>query len=60
MGFLLQDMDSIVRTEMAIEREIDDARSIRDVGTSEKRKEIQPSSSSEKKQRTFASRGFQG
>ena len=28
MGFLLQDMDSMVRTAMAIEREIDDARSI--------------------------------
>ena len=28
VGFLLQDMDSIVRTTMAIEREIEDARSI--------------------------------
>ena len=28
VGFLLQDMDSMVRTTMAIEREIDDARSI--------------------------------
>ena len=27
VGFLLQDMDSMVRTAMAIEREIDDARS---------------------------------
>ena len=27
-GFLLQDIDSMVRTTMAIEREIDDARSI--------------------------------
>ena len=30
IGFLLQDMDSMVRTAMAIEREIEDARSIRD------------------------------
>ena len=28
VGLLLQDMDSIVRTTFAIEREIDDARSI--------------------------------
>ena len=28
IGFLLQDMDSMVRTAMAIEREIEDARSI--------------------------------
>ena len=28
VGFLLQDMDSMVRTVMAIEREIEDARSI--------------------------------
>ena len=49
VGFLLQDMDSMVRIDMAIEREIDDARSIRDAGTSEKRKESQPSSSSGKK-----------
>ena len=38
VGFLLQDMGSMVRTTMAIEREIDDARSIRDTGASEKRK----------------------
>ena len=49
VGFLLQDMDSMVRTTMVIEREIDDARSIRDTGSSEKRKEGQPSSSSGKK-----------
>ena len=36
--FLLQDMDSMVRTVMAIDREIKDARSIRDAGTSKKRK----------------------
>ena len=38
-GLLLRDMDSMVSTTMAIEREIDDARSIRDAGASEKRKE---------------------
>ena len=47
--FLLQDMDSTVRTVMAIEREIEDAWSIRDSGASGKRKEDQPSSSSGKK-----------
>ena len=39
VGFLLQDMDSMDRTTMAIERETEDARSIRDVGTSGNRKE---------------------
>ena len=53
MGFLLQDMDSMVRTAMAIEREIDNARSIRDAGASEKRKKSHSSSSSGKKQRTY-------
>ena len=59
-GLLLQDMDSMVRTALAIEREIDDARSIRDTGASDKRKEGQPSSSSGKKQRTSVPRGFSG
>ena len=49
VGFLLQDMDSMVKTAMAIEREIDDAQSIHDAGISSKRKEDQPSSSSGKK-----------
>ena len=48
VGFLLQDIDFMVRIAMAIEREIEDARSIRAAGTSEKRKEDQPSSSSGK------------
>ena len=43
-------MDSMIKTAMSIERErereIEDARSIRDVGASGKRKEDQPSSSS--------------
>ena len=41
-------------TAMAMEKEIEDARSIRAVGTSEKRKEDQPSSSTGKRQKTFA------
>ena len=60
MGFLLQDMDSMVRKALAIKREIDDARSIRDKGAGDKRKEGQPSSSSGKKQRTSVPRGFSG
>ena len=52
--------DSIVRTTLAIEREVEDARSIRDTGASGKMKEIQLSSSSEKKQKTSTPRGFQG
>ena len=46
MGLLLQDMDSMVKTTMAIEREVDDARSIRDTSASENMKESQLSSSS--------------
>ena len=60
VGFLLQDMDSMVKTAMAIEREIDDTKSIRDVGSSGKRKESQPSSSTGKKQRTSTPQQFQG
>ena len=44
VGLLLQDMDSMVRTTMAIEREVDDARRIWDAGASDKRKESQLSS----------------
>ena len=46
-------MDSMVKTAMAIERDIEDARSIRDAGASDKRKEGQPSSSSGKKTKGF-------
>ena len=62
MGLLLQDLDSMVMTTMAIEREVDDAQNIHDVGVVKyKRKESQPSSSSSrKKQKTFTSQGFQG
>ena len=45
VGLLLQDMDLMVKTAMAIKREVDSARSIRDVGVKEKRNESQPSSS---------------
>ena len=57
VGFLLQDMDSIVGTDMATEREICDARLIRDAGATEKRKESHSSSSSGKKRRTYIPRG---
>ena len=43
MGLLLQDMDLMVKTTMAIEREVEDTRSIRDVGVKDKRRESQPS-----------------
>ena len=61
VGLLLQDMDLMVETVMAIEREVDDARSIRDAGVKDKRNESQPSSSSSRKnQRTSGPHGFQG
>ena len=44
--------DPMVRTTSAIEREVDDTQSIRDMGVSAKRKENQSSSSSGKKHRT--------
>ena len=39
MGLLLQDLDSIFKTAMAIEREVDDVGNIRDVGVNDKRNE---------------------
>ena len=61
VGHNLQDMDSMVSIALIIEREVDDARSIQDVGASDKRMGSQASSSgSGKKQRTFVPRGFQG
>ena len=60
VGLHLQDMDSMVGTNLTIERKIEYARSTRDAGVSSKRKESQSSSSSGKKQRAFSSRGFQG
>ena len=48
----------MARTAMAIEREIEDARSIRDAGTSGNRKEDRPSSSTGERQKTSAPRVF--
>ena len=48
----------MVGTTLTIEREIEDARSTRDAGVSSKR-EVQLSSSSGKRQKTFASHDFQ-
>ena len=39
VGLLLQDLDSMVRNAMAIEREVDDERNIWDAGVKDKRKE---------------------
>ena len=49
-------------TTMVIEKEVDDARNIRDAGgVKDKRRESQPSSSSSRnKQRTSIPRGFRG
>ena len=58
VGLRLWDMDSMVGTALTIEREIEDARSTRDVGVGSKR-EDQPSSSSRKRQKTSASHEFQ-
>ena len=51
-------MDSMVGMTLTIERAIEDTRSTRDVGVGSKR-EDQPSSSSEKRQKTSASHEFQ-
>ena len=59
VGHNLQDMDSMVSTALLIEREIENARSIRDAGTAGKRRESQSSSRSGKKPRASSSRGFQ-
>ena len=59
VGLLLRDMDSMVRTALTIEREMEDARSTRDAGASSKRKDIQSSSSSGKRQRASGLREFQ-
>ena len=54
VGLRLRDMDSMVGTVLAIEREIEDARSTRDTGVGSER-EDQPSSSSGKGQKTSPS-----
>ena len=48
----------MVRTSLAIEREVDDTRSILDMGVGPKRKENQSSSDLRKKQKTSIPRGF--
>ena len=61
VGLLLQDIDLMIKKTMAIEKEVDDARSIRNAGVKDERKESQPSfSSSRKEQRTSTPQGFQG
>ena len=45
VGPRLQDMNSMVGTALAIEREMEDAQGIRDASVGRKRKEDQPSSS---------------
>ena len=52
VGLRLQDMNSMVGTTLAIEREMEDTRGIRDASASGKRKEDQPSSSLGKRHRT--------
>ena len=52
VGLRLQDMDSMVGTALVIEREMEEARGIRDASACGKRKEDQPSSSLGKRQRT--------
>ena len=54
VGLRLRDMDSMVRTALTIEREIEDTGNIRDTGVGNKRKD-QLSPSSEKRQKTSAS-----
>ena len=46
VGHNLKHMDSMVSTTLIIEREVDDARNIRDVGASDKKRGSQASSSS--------------
>ena len=59
MGFLLQEMNFMVRTTMAIEREVDNTQNIQDAGVKDKRWENQPSSSSlGKKQMSSTPQGF--
>ena len=67
VGHNLKDMNSRVSTALIIEREVDDARSIRDAGSSDKKRGgggggggQDSSSGSENKQRTSIPRGFQG
>ena len=58
VGLRLQDRDSMVGTALTKERDIENAQSTRDAGVGSKR-EDQPSSSSGKRQKTFASHELQ-
>ena len=61
VGLLLQDMDLMVKIAMVIEREVDDAQSIRNVSVKDKMRESHPSSSSlGKKQKDSTQQRFQG
>ena len=57
VGLHLLDMDSMVGTDLTIEREIEDARNTRDMGVGSER-EDQPSYSSGKRQKTSTSQEF--
>ena len=57
IGHRLRDMESMVGTALTIEREIEGARRTRDAIVSVKREE-QPSPSSGKREKTFASHEF--
>ena len=46
IGLLLEDLDSMAKTTMAIERDVDNTWNIRDVGVKDKRRDSQPSFSS--------------
>ena len=56
VGLCLQNMDSMVGTALAIEREMEDTQGIRDASAGGKRRKDQPSSSLEKRQRTSVPR----
>ena len=61
MGLLLQDLDSMIKTFMAIKREVDNVQNIQDASVvKDKRMESQPSFGSGKKQKTSTPQGFQG
>ena len=59
VGLRLQDMDFMVKTALAIKREMEEARGIRDASAGGKRKEDQPSSSLGKRRRTYVPRAPQ-
>ena len=61
VGHNLQDMDSMVSTTLIIEREVDDARSIRDAGASDKKRGCQASSQAQERSKGLLfHEGFRG